>query len=311
MKVVCVYTGRKNGKGVNYARLALRAAREAGADETVLINLNELNIQPCIDCKACVRRLSEPGFTGTCPLKDDMDWLDEQFLSSDAMIYLAPMYENSAPGPYKIMCDRLGPSHDVTILKMIYNKQIENGITPTIDERFFRLRPVLYIGHGGSEWNYLSYPTIAIPSISLGLQVVDYVSIEWSNGALQDERADRIYQAGKHLVEMAALPPEKRSYAGDPGICPVCHSRVMRISDRADELTCALCGIIGTLVVENGRVRAEFTPEAMSVSHVLEKGRLQHMKDLREIGIKNATVDYSREKALAKELAEEFPLTRP
>ena len=311
MKVVCIFSGRRNGKGISFARLALRACKEAGADETVLINLNDLNIKPCIDCKACVRRLSDPTFDGTCPLKDDMDWLDEQYLESDAMIYLSPMYENSAPGPYKIMCDRLGPSHDVTFQKEAYDTQLARGMKPKVDERFFRTRPVLYIGHGGSEWNYLSYPTIAIPSIPLGLQVVDYISIPWSNGALQDERADEIRKAGKHLVEMAKLPPEERSYIGDPGICPVCHSRVMYLSDQADGLTCALCGAIGTLVVEDGKVRASFTPEAMALSHVLEGGREQHMKDLKEIGRKNATVDYSREKELARELAEEFPCTKP
>lgn len=311
MKVVCIYTGRKNGKGVNFARVALQAAKDAGADETVLINLNDLSIKPCIDCKACVRRLTDPAFDGNCPLKDDMAWLDEQYLSSDAMIYLAPMYENSVPGPYKTMCDRLGPSHDITFQKEAYDNQLARGMTPKVDPRFFVIRPVLYIGHGGSEWNYLSYPTLAIPSIPLGLQVVDYVSLTWTNGVLQDGRADRIRQAAAHLVKMAALPPEERTYAGDPGICPVCHSRVMRLGDRADELTCALCGAIGTLVVENGKVRAEFTPEAMALSHILEGGRRQHMKDLKEIGMKNATVDYSEEKALAKELAEKFPFTKP
>ena len=311
MKVVCIFAGRKNGKGISYARLALKAAKEAGADETVLINLDELNIKPCINCMACVRRLSDPDFTGSCPLKDDMDWLDEQYLSSDAMIYLAPMYENSAPGPYKNMCDRLGPSHDINFQKEAYDNQLARGKKPVVDERFFIQRPVVYIGHGGSEWNYLSYPTLAIPSIPLGLQIVDYVSIPWNNGALMDERADQIRQAGRHLVEMARLAPEERTYIGDPGICPVCHSRVMHIGDNANELTCALCGAIGTLIVEDGHVKAEFTREAMALSHVLDGGRAQHMKDLKEIGGKYRMVDPSAEKALAKKLAEEFPCSNP
>ena len=63
------------------ARVALKGAKEAGADEVQLINLNALTIKPCIDCKACVRRLNDPDFDGGCPLNDDMDWLDEQYLS--------------------------------------------------------------------------------------------------------------------------------------------------------------------------------------------------------------------------------------
>lgn len=310
MKVTAIFCGRRNGQSIRMARVALKAAKEAGA-EVQLINLNDLTIKPCIDCKACVRRLTDVTFDGKCPLKDDMDWLDEQYLSSDAVIYVAPMYENSVPGPYKNMCDRLGPSHDITFQKFAYDKQTAAGLTPNVDPRFFKIRPVVYIGHGGTEWNFISYPTLAIPSIPLGLQVVDYVSIEWSNGWLQDGRADRIRQAGRHLVEMAALPPEERRFVGDPGHCPVCHNRVMRLGDNANETVCALCGAVGTLSVEEGKVKVSYTPEALALSHVLEGGRIQHMKDLQENGRKYATVDYTVSDTIAKELAAEIPTVKP
>ena len=311
MKITAIFCGRPNGQSIRMARVALKGAKEAGADEVQLINLNALTIKPCIDCKACVRRLNDPDFDGGCPLNDDMDWLDEQYLSSDAVIYVAPMYENFVPGPYKNMCDRLGPSHDVTFQKFAYDNQIAKGRTPKIDPRFFKVRPVVYIGHGGTEWNYLSYPTLSIPSISLGLQVVDYVSIEWSNGWLQDGRAQRIQEAGAHLARMAALPPEERRFIGDPGHCPVCHNRVMRLGDRTDEVVCALCGTVGTLSVEDGKIRVSYTPEALAISHVLDGGRMQHLKDLQENGKKYATVDYSVSDTIAKELAAEIPVCKP
>lgn len=310
MNVTAIFCGRPNGQSIRMARVALKSAKDAGA-EVKLININNLNIKPCIDCKACVRQLNDPNFAGSCPLHDDMAWLDEQYLASDAMIYVAPMYENAAPGPYKNMCDRLGPSHDITFMKMAYDRQVAAGVEPKVDTRFFKIRPVLYIGHGGSEWNYLSYPSIAIPSISLGLQVVDYVSIPWSNGWLQDGRADRIRQAGKHLVEMAELPPEKRFFLGDPGHCPVCHNRTMWLGDNVDEVACGLCGAIGTLSTENGKIYVKYTPEAMALSHVLEGGRRQHMKDLQENGRKYATVDYTVSDSVAKALADEIPILKP
>ena len=310
MKVTAIVCGRRNGVSVRMARVALKAAKEAGADQVSIINLMDLNIKPCIDCKACVRRLNDPDFDGACPLKDDMDWLDEQYLSSDAVIYAAPMYENSVPGPYKTMCDRLGPSHDITFQHLAYDNQAARGITPRIDPRFFTARPVVCITHGGSEWNYSAYPTVAIPSIPLGLQVVDYVSVPWSNGWLQDGRADRLRTAGRRLVEQAALPAAERRFLGDPGHCPVCHNRVMHLGDD-DTATCTLCGTIGTLTVEDGKIKISYTPEALALSHVLEGGRMQHMKDLQENGRKYATVDYSRSDAIARELAEEIPFTKP
>ena len=111
MKVTAIVCGRKNQQTERLARIALKSAREAGA-EIELINLMDLDIRPCINCQACVRAMREANFKGKCPLMgDDMAWLDEQVLSSDGLIYVAPMFENAVPGTYKIMCDRmLSPS---------------------------------------------------------------------------------------------------------------------------------------------------------------------------------------------------------
>lgn len=311
MKILAIFAGRKNKESALAARVALNAAKEAGADEIQLISLADLNIKPCIDCKVCVRRLTDTEFMGTCPLKDDMAWLDEQYLSCDGVIYVAPMYENSAPAPYKMMCDRLGPSHDVTFQKFAYDNQVRAGLEPNVDTRFFKKRPVVYIGHGGSEWNYLSYPTLAIPSISLGVVPVDYVSIPWSIGWAQDGRADRVAEAGRHLAKMAALPAEEWTFNGDPGICPVCHNRVMYLNDDASQTTCSLCGTIGTLTVEDGKVKVSFTPEALNLSHITDGGRTQHLADLQNNGKKHATVDFTPSQKLAKELEEKIPLSKP
>ena len=311
MKITAIICGRPNGETSQMARVALKAAKEAGADEVQLINLMQMNIKPCIDCKNCVKRLSDPNFSDPCPLKDDMDWLDQQYLDSDAVIYAAPVYENAVPGPFKTYCDRLGPSHDITFQKFSYDNQKARGLEPNTDPRFFIPRPAIFIGQGGSEWNYLSYPTLAIPCIPLGLQPVAFVSIPWNAGWQVDGRAEEIKKAAAHLVEMAKLPAEERYHIGDPGMCPVCHNRVMVLNDNADELTCALCGAIGTVEVKDGKVSAKFSPDAQALSHILEGGRMQHAKDLQQVAARFASLDMPAIMKAAKEMAEEIPYSRP
>ena len=311
MKITAIICGRPHGESSRMARTALKAAKEAGADDLQIINLMQLKINPCIDCKNCVRRLTDPDYDRPCPLNDDMQWLDCRYLESDAVIFVAPMYENCVPGPYKTFCDRLGPSHDVTFQKFSYDNQLARGRTPNIDPRFFIVRPVIYITHGGSEWNYLGYPSVAIPSVSLGLNCVAYVSIPWAATWRTDGRIEKIREAARHLVKQTILPDAERTFLGDPGICPVCHSRTMVLHDNADELTCALCGTIGTLRVENGKVKALYSPEAIALSHVLEGGRRQHMEDLRKNGAILAGINKEEEQIFTKKLEDEFPYLIP
>ena len=121
---------------------------------------------------------------------------------------------------------------------------------------------------------------MAIPCIPLGLQPVAFVSIPWNAGWQVDGRAEEIKKAAAHLVEMAKLPAEERYHIGDPGMCPVCHNRVMVLNDNA-------------------------------LSHILEGGRMQHAKDLQQVAARFASLDMPAIMKAAKEMAEEIPYSRP
>ena len=229
MKILAIYCGRNNGFSEALAKTALVGAAEQGA-KVEAVNLMDLNIKPCINCGTCMRILSDDTFYGKCPFDDDdVKWLDEQILSSDGLIFVAPMFEKAVPANYKLMCDRMGPSHDVTFQKFAYDRRMARGEDPRIDSRWFISRPASFIGHGGSEWSQLSYPSMASPAISCVLTIVDRLQFDWNSDLLfREEDIIRVRKSGGHVAKMVAVKnTEERQYIGPKGHCPVCHNDVM------------------------------------------------------------------------------------
>lgn len=312
MKITAITSGRPNQISDKMARIALKGAQESGA-EIQLINLMKLDIKPCINCGKCVRKMRDVNFQGHCPLEnDDMLWLDDQMLSSDGIIFIAPMFEAMTPGIYRVLCDRIGPSHDVTFLKQAYDDRISKGIDPQIDIRFFDRKAAAFIGHGGSEWSYMGYPTLASPAVSMGMDIVDYIQIEWNNDwVVNEEKKERVRQLGKNIAEAAMVPSGQRVYRGVDGACPVCHCNVFRLDMIGDSATCTLCGIIGRPVLENGKWKLEVDNKEIAHSHIYESGRKKHMDDLKRNAIVRAGIDQDAVSREFEPLKEEIPLLYP
>ena len=69
--------------------------------EKVLIRLNDLDIQPCRACYSCVPQGSH------CVIKDDLDVIIRNVKHSDRIVIAFPAYIFTAPGPVKMIMDRL------------------------------------------------------------------------------------------------------------------------------------------------------------------------------------------------------------
>lgn len=78
---------------------ALRAAREKRASITK-INLNELSVKPCQECRTCHG-------TGVCSVKDDMVFVYKRIDEADRVIVASPIYFGSISAQTKIMVDRM------------------------------------------------------------------------------------------------------------------------------------------------------------------------------------------------------------
>ncbi len=288
MKLLALIGGRKGSSSEAMAKLALEGAREAGApiEDITAVRLLDLNIQPCTGCNACVDGLLSGSGIGDCVRKDDFQWLTEQIMESDGIIVSLPIFEKTVPGYFKDLCDRSGPGMDPA-LRMVSKKiREEKGIEEMPDPRSWKRRAVSFIAHGGSDWNQTMMPVMMHFAVSLNLEIVDQILYPWDRRKLLDTSVvDRLKESGRHLYQSLCDMPEKMEYIGEEGICPVCHNNVFRLGKNANEASCGLCGMTGTLKVdENGKVSVEFTEEEMKVSHLLMGGHFKHLDDMKMIG---------------------------
>ena len=99
MKVVGIACSpREGGNTEILVREALSVVQESGA-ETELITIHDKTIYPCDGCEACVRE-------GICRIKDDMQYIYQQLLSADAIIFGTPVYFQNVTAQAKAVMDR-------------------------------------------------------------------------------------------------------------------------------------------------------------------------------------------------------------
>jgi multimeric flavodoxin WrbA len=292
MKVLGLTCGRKMSNTEIVVKEALMGAEEMGAG-VELVRLMDLHIKPCTGCNACVISLFEKGGAGNCVIKDDdFKFIDDKILDCDGLILGSPIYEKSPQGLLKVLNDRMGPSHDLAfrmIAKKIREKKgITRGKGP--DERSFKIRVASLLAVGGSDWTTLALPMMQIFALPMNMNVVDQQLFNWvalpATMALRDEMLERARRSGRHVAEMIGKPDEERTYIGEPGLCPVCHSSVLELTKLSEPALCAVCGVKGKLVTKGDTYTLEVTEEQRALSHVLLSGKFHHAEDLKNRSLK-------------------------
>lgn len=96
MKTVVLFSSpnRKGNTGI-----LLESFLEKCVEEVDIINVFDLDIKPCIDCKYCYK-------TGKCFINDGMNEIYEKIENCDVVIIAAPIHFTSFPGPLKLIIDR-------------------------------------------------------------------------------------------------------------------------------------------------------------------------------------------------------------
>jgi multimeric flavodoxin WrbA len=104
--------------------IALMASPRKGGNTDILINeirkgaeghryeqldLYDLNISPCTDCRDCR--------TGACSIDDDMQDIYPKIEGADVIIFGTPLYWYGPSGPMKLFMDRLLPYSETGKLK--------------------------------------------------------------------------------------------------------------------------------------------------------------------------------------------------
>jgi multimeric flavodoxin WrbA len=291
MKVLGIACGRRQSNTEIMIKEALMGAEEAGA-EVEFLRLHDFLIKPCTGCNSCAIDLMERHGSGKCTIRDDdFPFIDEKIMECDGLIVGSPIYEKSLSGQLKSLNDRMSLSHNVGFRmiakKVREEKRVTEGTGP--DERAFKPRAGVTIAVGGSERDTLAQPLLGLFMLPLQVAVVDDIVVNWiglpRTIALHDDLLQRAHRAGRQVVEALKKGFDditEVEYIGDPGLCPLCHSKVIEVRHDSDvyPCICGMCGVRGTLSVTNGKVLFTVSEDDRSHSHLLLSGKFEYMDEL-------------------------------
>lgn len=292
MKILGLSFGRKGGNCDIVLKQALLGAMADRNAEVSYINTCHLKIDRCTGCGAC-DRVREKGGMSICVIKDDFQFVENALMEADAVIAAAPVYVLGPTGQYKNFCDRIGPSHDQSFLAEENKRRLELGweMEKLIPEKYFKQRPMALISVGGARtrgWTSMGLAGMYLLGFPLHMKPVDALNVYGMGDrvcpVLDDELMQRLKKMGKNIAQAASMKPEQMVWKGDSeGICPVCHCDQLTVRE-GTTVECSVCGSIGTLFVEHGKIHVEYSAAEVQRSRYLPGGDMEHCLEIKEMG---------------------------
>jgi len=254
MKVLgIVASHRRLGNTEILVKEALMGAEEQGADVEIM-RWTDYEILPCEGLATCL-------FGGTgCKLKDkdDHNYLLEKIEQCDGLVFGAPCYLLEVPAIVRQFIDRL--------FVLMTRPTATRGKPAAII--------IPYATRGWTTYAMLQ-PNLML--LQLGMKVIDrqLFHIQGMSESVSDQRV--LDKARKIGIEVAtAIKTGDTTYLGEPGICPVCHDRNIRILKDSETVECGLCGIRGKLSIENGKIKVHFPEEQIEWHRYSEQNIYRH-----------------------------------
>lgn len=291
MRVLGLSFGRKMKNCEILCKAALMEAEKAG-HEVAFIRMIDMDIKTCNGCGGCGKSLDSGG-SGRCVIKDDLPYIDEEFLKADAIIVAAPVYALGPSGQLKQMADRMGPSHDLAFLTNANEKRKADGKTgdQLVDPRNFKQRFAGLISVGGAStrsWVSFGLATMHILCFPSGIKVIDQIDAYNMGGVghplLDEDLMGRVRRLGQHVAEACGKPHDEVPFQGDEeGTCPVCHLDLLTVRG-STTVECPLCGSYGHLSVEGDKVKVTFSAAEQKRSRLNYDGKLEHYTEIKGFG---------------------------
>ncbi len=290
MKVLGISFGRKNGNCDILVKQALLGAIKTGA-EVSFMNTCNLKIDRCTGCGAC-DKVRDRGGMSLCVLKDDFLFVREAIMDADALMVAAPVYSVGPTGQYKNLVDRMGASHDRAALLKENQRRRSLGWSEDkmLDPRVFKNRPFAVISVGGARtegWTSLGLPNLHLLGFSNQMIPVDHINAygmgDRVNPAFDEKFMSRLFKLGENVAGAAGMPEEQIEWKGDDaGMCPTCHCRHLFIKS-GTEVECAVCGSAGTLRIDGGEIKVDYTEEEIKRSRYHMGGLLEHQEEISDM----------------------------
>ncbi len=279
MKILGISCGTRNGNNDTMCRVALEAAKEMGA-EIEFIHAFDWDIKYCTGCVACSRSLVM-GKGMICSQKDDYAALFDKMAEADGVLVVDPIYESGGSGLFHVICDRMGPGHDIGMMYMLDAKLKEQG-KEGLDPKYLKKKAISFVGIGGSDWACRVETDHAMLAMSPAWTVINNEFFSWSKDVImQDDKVERMKQIGRNLVE-AAKDVENAKWMGEPGACPHCQGNNFYIFPGTTHCVCELCGLEGTLEIVDGAFKFKFDPADEHKAHDTISGKKLHGDDIFE-----------------------------
>ena len=290
-KILGLSFGRKMGNCEVMVKQALNACKEAG-HEIRFIRVNDLDIQDCTGCISCVVSMIM-GKSGKCHLKDECHILDDAIMDCDAMIVACPTFEMGPTGTFRTVCDRFGPSHDLSFRKVAIEEGLAAGKDPANlpDQRCLKKRVAALISVGGAmtrNWIAFTLPTMFALPMTMGFDVVDtyeyWGAMAWNNVVGNEPVMERMTKLGRNIADavVCEADAERMRWRGDhEGACPVCHCNLLTLSDDKKSIECPVCGTYGSFTVEDGKLIPHFSDEQIARSRLYYPGKLEHSTEIK------------------------------
>lgn len=292
----------KNVLGISFGRKmmncdvmvkhALMECEKAG-HKVRFIRADDLDIHNCTGCIACTVGMMTGRGRGECVHKDDFPILDEAILEADAIIVGCPTYEMTPTGRFKTVCDRMGPSHDVSFRKAAIEEGLAAGRPPEQlpDARSLKPRVAAFFSVGGAmtkNWLAFMLPTMYCFTMSMGMDVVDFFeyhgAMAYNHVVGNDAVMARTARLGEHVIDALAAPDEagRKQWRGDAeGVCPVCHLNMLTVSEDRRHVECPVCGIRGEFSIADGRLEVAFSEAEQARSRLTYAGKLEHSTEIK------------------------------
>ena len=291
-KVLGISFGRKMSNTEIMIKKALMVCEEKG-HEVQFIRADDLDIKACTGCIACVVGMTSGTGKGGCPIKDDFYIIDEALMACDAVIVGSPTYVLSPTGRFKTVCDRIGPSHDITFRKTTFEagKEAGKSLEDLPDVRSFKPRVGALLSVGGAmTQNWLSFmlPTMYEFTMSMGIDVIDmheyFGAMAYEHVLGNEQEMQRAKLMGQNIVDAlsARSEVERTQWRGeDEGACPVCHCNMLTVSKDRSYIECPVCGIKGQVELVHGKIRAVFQEQEQNRSRLKWAGKLEHSTEIK------------------------------
>ena len=224
MKVLAIVaSARKTGNSEILAKTML--AELPATVEKSLLRLDELTIEPCRACYACL------GAGKDCVIEDDFNRFLAQVRAADAVIIAAPVYFLGMHTRLKLLCDRL-----ISVLNEA--------------DAYTGRRCVVAVPYGVEGWQGYGVEATVSFARFLHLDVVGVLPVHAANPgeAVRPEILAQATELARRLLPEAATlsTPVVASTDSAAISCAACGGGILRLNGTG-EVSCVLCGAVGRL----------------------------------------------------------------